>query len=115
MNIEQQKEKLLVHKAELDKELSSLGTKISSGGDWMVRREEGDGNNSDPLDDADRTENFEEKIAVLKVLEERYTQLNRALQAIKDGTYGICSECGERISEERLAINPSATTCIEHG
>jgi DnaK suppressor protein len=36
-----------------------------------------------------------------------------ALKSIDDGTYGICGECNERISEDRLSIVPFALYCRE--
>ena len=114
MNTEEQKQKLLTMKQELETELSSLGRKVNESGDWIVVPDEGDGTTADPIDNADITEDFEEKIAVLKVLEERYLQIQKALAAIEEGTYGVCEVSGEAISEERLVANPSATTCIEH-
>jgi DnaK suppressor protein len=40
-------------------------------------------------------------------------KIKKALQKIDDGTYGICEECGESISEKRLEVRPVATLCIE--
>ena len=113
MNIEKQKETLLHMQSEIEKELSGLGRKVGEG-DWIAVPDTGDGTTADPIDNADITEDYEEKIAVLKVLEERYAQVGKALNAIEEGTYGICSESGEEISQERLEAHPSATTCIEH-
>jgi DnaK suppressor protein len=38
--------------------------------------------------------------------------VERALEKLEDGTYGICDSCGEPIGEERLEAIPSATLCI---
>jgi DnaK suppressor protein len=38
--------------------------------------------------------------------------IDAALDRIKDGHYGICSVCNEKISDKRLAALPYATTCI---
>lgn len=38
--------------------------------------------------------------------------IDEALRKIKEGTYGICEECGEEISEKRLRVLPTATLCI---
>ncbi len=43
---------------------------------------------------------------------QEYTRIIKALQAIKNGTYGICADCGEPIAEKRLKHNPHATRCI---
>ncbi|MBN1850647.1 MAG: TraR/DksA C4-type zinc finger protein [Deltaproteobacteria bacterium] len=36
-----------------------------------------------------------------------------ALEKIQDGTYGICEECQEAISEKRLRASPITTLCID--
>lgn len=40
-------------------------------------------------------------------------KIQEALQRIEDGTFGICEECGEEISFERLNARPVTTLCIE--
>lgn len=40
-------------------------------------------------------------------------QVNRALAKIADGTFGVCSECGEEIHEARLKAIPWADICID--
>ena len=39
--------------------------------------------------------------------------LNRALEMIKDGTFGICVNCGQLIKKERLLEVPHTTSCFE--
>ncbi|MBP9764987.1 TraR/DksA C4-type zinc finger protein [Candidatus Babeliales bacterium] len=43
---------------------------------------------------------------------QEYTNIVAALEAIDKGTYGICQECGQKISENRLKYNPNARRCI---
>jgi RNA polymerase-binding transcription factor DksA len=43
---------------------------------------------------------------------EEYNRIIRALDMIKDGSYGICVDCHEPISEKRLKSYPNATRCI---
>ncbi len=40
-------------------------------------------------------------------------KIQEALDRIEMGTYGICEECGEEISEQRLIARPVATLCID--
>jgi DnaK suppressor protein len=40
-------------------------------------------------------------------------KIKEALGRIDDGTFGICEECGEDISEERLKARPVTTLCID--
>jgi DnaK suppressor protein len=39
-------------------------------------------------------------------------KIKEALARIEDGTFGICEECGEEISEERLKARPVTPLCI---
>lgn len=41
-------------------------------------------------------------------------EINGALHAIEEGTYGLCETCSEPIPYERLAVIPEASTCVEH-
>ena len=40
-------------------------------------------------------------------------KIKEALERVEDGTYGICEDCGQRISEERLKARPVTTMCIK--
>ncbi len=40
-------------------------------------------------------------------------KIRDALDRIEEGTFGICEECGEDISAERLEARPVTTLCIE--
>jgi len=39
-------------------------------------------------------------------------QIDKALLRIKNGTYGLCVECGEPINQQRLQAIPYAALCI---
>jgi DnaK suppressor protein len=39
-------------------------------------------------------------------------KIKEALKRIENGTFGICEECGEDISEQRLNARPVTTLCI---
>ncbi|MCB1481656.1 MAG: TraR/DksA C4-type zinc finger protein [Rhodobiaceae bacterium] len=39
-------------------------------------------------------------------------RIERALQRLEEGEYGICAECGEDISANRLSADPAAHLCI---
>ncbi len=39
-------------------------------------------------------------------------KIKEALAKIEEGTFGICEECGEEISVERLKARPVTTLCI---
>ena len=43
---------------------------------------------------------------------EEYNRILKALQMIDEGTYGMCFDCGQPISEKRLKLYPNATRCL---
>ena len=50
----------------------------------------------------------------LEEAEERLLgSIDGALKRIDDGTYGICTNCGQPIGEERLEALPWTTQCID--
>lgn len=108
------KGKLTEEKNRLENELQNLGRKLDDHGDWIAIPEvEEDGFRADKNENADQVEDFQERVAVLSVLEQQYADVIDALQKIAEGNYGICEETGHEISEDRLEANPSARTCIE--
>jgi DnaK suppressor protein len=38
--------------------------------------------------------------------------IDEALRKLREGSYGICEECGEEIGAKRLSIIPTATLCV---
>jgi DnaK suppressor protein len=72
-----------------------------------------EGDNSDTVDQA----NGELEKNLFFHLHERESRAIRkiyqALGRIAEGTFGICEDCGGRISQGRLKANPSATLCLE--
>jgi len=47
----------------------------------------------------------------LETHREGLKNVDEALRKLKDGTYGICEDCGEEISVERLKVLPFALLC----
>lgn len=115
IDIETYKTQLTEDLVVITKELSTLGIhnpQVKE--DWIALPDEvGMGESDDDLL-ADKTEDWEEKVATLAALETQYNDIVRALAKIEKGTYGICEISGEAIEEERLNANPSARTCIAH-
>jgi DnaK suppressor protein len=74
--------------------------------------------NADIDTDGDETDEIQAKIlartnAQLLIREkEKLLKVESALKRIDNGTFGDCEECGDKISEKRLMINPGFITCI---
>jgi len=54
------------------------------------------------------------QVDAAKHLEAKLRDVERALEKIDDGTYGVCDVGGEPIGQERLEAIPWAVRCVEH-
>lgn len=66
------------------------------------------------MDDGDLSVvDLSEDISLKQLSTHRETliKIDAALRKLEDNTYGICEECGDEISEERLKIMPFAIYC----
>jgi len=70
----------------------------------------------DPLDFTDQA-SVESELDLNIHIKERegrlIAKIKEALERIEDGSFGICEECGENISEKRLKARPVTTLCID--
>ncbi len=71
--------------------------------------DEGVGDECDAALDGAQTE-INSQLAALESRE--LTQIEQAIQQIREGHYGICEGCGEKITLVRLKALPFTTTCI---
>lgn len=108
------KHSLLEEKKRIEDELGRLGRTLNDQGDWIAIPEPGDGFHADPIDNADIIEDYEEKLAVFRVLESRYFEIKQALLALESGAYGVCQTCFESIDPKRLEANPATLYCRDH-
>ena len=51
--------------------------------------------------------------ALIQTLERKLESIEIAVQAAKNGTYGVCESCGERIERARLEVLPQARLCLQ--
>jgi RNA polymerase-binding transcription factor DksA len=50
---------------------------------------------------------------LVHLLDQNREQVERALQRVREGAYGVCETCGRRIPSARLQYQPAATRCVE--
>ena len=67
----------------------------------------------DFAEQATQRENDDVLMALNQDAKHLVSQINSALHRMETGDYGICTECGAEISEERLEIVPYAALCIK--
>ncbi|MBI2443694.1 MAG: TraR/DksA C4-type zinc finger protein [Candidatus Magasanikbacteria bacterium] len=52
-------------------------------------------------------------LSIEQDLERLLRDVKRALQQLKDGSYGICKYCHQPIEERRLLARPTSSACVE--
>jgi RNA polymerase-binding transcription factor len=67
------------------------------------------------LDELDRAQRISEAnfaTALESATADASDQLARAIAVLDAGGYGLCEDCGARISEARLSFRPESTRCL---
>ena len=75
-----------------------------------------DDRGSSPGDEMDVASEHAEAETYARLIEHRWSTqavLDDALERLRRGLYGVCDECGEEISLERLRVMPFAAYCID--
>ena len=101
---------ILVKRNTVEKELKSSREKA----DEVLKNNSVNAIYSSHMADASTDQQEMEKNYYMMDRENKFLQyLNRALEMIKDGTFGICVNCGQLIKKERLLEVPHTTSCFE--
>ncbi len=98
--LEALKAELIQRKADLEQKLTQLNEKVTE------ERE------MDPADQAASSTMELLKSSFQNTELEEYHNIELALEKIDEGTYGVCIDCGEPISDKRLKMNPNASRCL---
>ncbi|WP_045519122.1 TraR/DksA C4-type zinc finger protein [Neobacillus niacini] len=67
-----------------------------------------------PADEGTELYEREKDIALNEHTDLQLRNINKALEAMENGTYGKCEVCGKEIPYERLEALPNTTYCKEH-
>lgn len=92
---------LLNRKIELEQKLTE-----------MSKEQFSDGQVQDPGDQALTATMESLRMSLQDAEVEEYRGITKALERIKEGSYGICSDCGNPISEKRLQSFPGTMRCL---
>ena len=112
------KQRLEGERASLEEDLRHVGRKNPRvSGDWEVKDPSEGADVGDEADAAEAERAFANTAAIEENLEAELERVRAALQRIKDGTYGRCTNCGgeREIPLERLEAYPAADTCVHCG
>ncbi|WP_231442153.1 TraR/DksA family transcriptional regulator [Brevibacterium zhoupengii] len=106
---DQMRELLRAEETETRRLIAALSSDIKD----LAAAREGD-NSDDEHDPEGSTLAFERSQAetLLRQSEERLTSIAEAVERLDEGTFGICTSCGNPIPEVRLEIRPYAPTCV---
>jgi RNA polymerase-binding protein DksA len=77
-----------------------------------LMRDAGDGAGHDQADMGATSFERDHELTVLNNERDKLAQIERALQRIDDGTYGVCESCGNPIGKMRVMAFPRATLCL---
>ena len=91
---------LIAKQAELVRRLARLKENLTAG------------RSTDSQEQAQELENAEVVDALGNEARIEISQIARALDQIKNRTYGVCTDCGETIPMARLEASPFADRCI---
>lgn len=67
----------------------------------------------DLADLADASYSADYSLAWTEKINRRIREIDESLDRIKEGSYGICHQCGEDIPEGRLEVRPKAKYCAQ--
>jgi len=67
---------------------------------------------ADIYDLADDERGRQFSILISDLDREKLEQIDDALERLEEGSYGICEECGQKISLARLKVRPFAKYCV---
>jgi DnaK suppressor protein len=94
------REQLEQKRAELNERVGKIKADITSGLD------------PNSIEQAAQLENAEVLDALANEGVDELAKISAALQRMDEGTYGICTDCGEKIDNRRLEVRPFSSRCI---
>ena len=99
--LKQLRDRLLGDKDRLEKELEEV-----SPANMEV-------NPGDEEEQADEVEEMAGRVALAEVIRRRLRRIRSALAKMQNKSYGICENCGKKIEEELLEVDPESRYCKE--
>ncbi len=64
-------------------------------------------------ENAEEVNMFSTNLTLERTIESSLRDVEKAIERIKKGTYGICKYCNKEIDEKRLRARPASSSCIE--
>ena len=110
------KKKLEQERERIQKQLSDISQQNPNSRQrgWDVKKQEF--STDGPLDlesETDEVEDYINRMPLETQLEAKLMRINKALERIKNKSYGVCLECAKKMPKKRLDTVPEAEFCIE--
>lgn len=104
------RDKLLAEKTRIEKELAGFTQKDTQvAGNYRSDFPQfGEDEESNAMEVAD----FDSRLGIEHTLESALRDVNKALELIDTGEYGICKYCKQPIEEQRLLVRPMSSSCV---
>jgi DnaK suppressor protein len=99
-------------KQDLEKKRNALSSAIHTGMDSSRDVDQRREMFKDPYGSASLTHDDEVAASLVDRLARELKEIDRALEDVQAGRYGICRECGDEIAPARLRVMPSAIRCV---
>ena len=112
LDVEKFKQLLLDERARLEEQSKRFQRRASLADQSDEAGELADYDNH-PADAASDTFEREKNLAIDQNTTDLIESIDRAIEKIDIGTYGICDRCGNEISKARLEVVPYAAFCVE--
>jgi RNA polymerase-binding protein DksA len=104
------RQKLVEEKNHLEGELAKISRKNPDNPEDLEPQFEDYG--ADISDSSSEVAKFDLNITLEKTLEKSLSDVNKALERVEKGQYGVCKYCGEQIDPKRLLARPTSSACI---
>ena len=92
---------------------ASLSTeRVAGGGESRVAAEPPYADDRPDESDVESIER-DRDLSILEHVDAQLADVDRAMERLEHGTYGICEACGRPIDPDRLRARPAARLCIE--
>ncbi len=105
------REALIARREEIQAEVDRMATEMR----WLGGDQEDEaGSLGNHLADDGSDVMEQERLSTISAdLQDMLRQIDRALERLDDGSYGICQRCGQPINPERLEAFPYVAYCID--
>ena len=110
--IQEFKKQLEEKKMQLLAQMANVGHKVEGKGDNFEASYPDYGDPASIEDSANEVADYTTNLSFERDLENELRAVEKALQRVTEGKYGVCTHCGQDIEKERLKVRPESTSCV---